>query len=213
MADNKFISWMKAHKIATGAIGCGGILLMGVVLVTVLGLILMATGNVPEPEAAPSSTATAPKVPKESPNPTRSEVSNPAEPPTPTETPTKKTEPTKKAEPKKTEKPKADLVERVKDSVASNFGLSDLSEACSEVGYDSWTCLATEWTEPVEGTVVVKIQMTEDSLPADYGEDTARGILNLVGQDVKDLDMVQVVDATGKSMGIVSRSEAPLADR
>lgn len=202
MADNKFISWMKAHKIATGAIGCGGILLMGVVLVTVLGLILMATGNVPEPEAAPSSTATAPKVPKESPSPTRSEVSNPAKPPTPTETPTKKTE-----------KPKADLVERVKDSVASNFGLSDLSEACSEVGYDSWTCLATEWTEPVEGTVVVKIQMTEDSLPADYGEDTARGILNLVGQDVKDLDMVQVVDATGKSMGIVSRSEAPLADR
>lgn len=103
MANSKFISWVKAHKFASSAIGCGGLIVLGFIFILVLGLILIATGNVPEEEVAAESPTS--EAPKTSTAPKTTEAPKPSAPPT-TNTPKPTKSETAKPAPKKTEKPK-----------------------------------------------------------------------------------------------------------
>lgn len=54
----KLLTWAKSHKIAAGAIGCGGLIVGGLVLLIIAGLILTAVGYEPEETEEPEAVAT-----------------------------------------------------------------------------------------------------------------------------------------------------------
>lgn len=180
----KVFQWAKGHKVAAGAIGCGGLIVVGFVLLIVLGLILTATGAVeveadpgPEPtvtqEVTPTSEPVESTEPPATPEPEPSTA--PAESPTPA------------AEPEPEEESLAERVEQTAYEQAMIDSFQDMS-------MDSPAWAVTKIEDVSAGTVRVYVQLDQTDEEAEL---TARWFMNMTCGELPELDAVVVRDTSG----------------
>lgn len=173
----KLTAWAKSHKIAASAIGCGILIIVGLVLVTALGLILTATGYEveEEPEAEPTSqAATQEPTAEPTPQPT-TPASHDPEPITeePVETEPADPQPTTEAAPKP--EPEADpLVAKLESVQADLDGWFDCTwdntttEASGVASEMAMGACESEGVAVIVSDSDATIQVTLDEIGKDY---------------------------------------------
>lgn len=183
----------------------------------VLGIILIATGQI-EPEPAPEPTAaTEPEQPtEETPEPTEPEESEPApveetsEPEATTEpeqTTEAETEPTTEPEPTK------DEAQEWADAVNETAQLgSTWEDICAEVGEPDTSCYVREVYSTQKGQLKVKLDLPPRLIPEDAGTNAANTFLATAGPEHADLEWVIVEDMGGTVIAQESRADNPFLD-
>lgn len=117
-------------------------------------------------------------------------------------------------EPAPQAKPNSDLNKRTKKAVLEAFGVNEFIKLYGEKGMDDSLIPYISSMETVGGnTVKVTLQVTKNDVTREELDDTARVILSLSGEKVKDLDRVEVWTADNVLHGISNRWEVPLLNR
>lgn len=188
----KLTAWAKSHRIAAGFIGCGGLIVVGFVLLIVIGLILMATGYEveEEPQAAPTSQVPT-QEPTPSPQPTTQEPT--PEPERTTEEPeTQEPEPEPTTAAAEEDEPQAadSLAQRVEEEVLGQA----MVDSFQDLGADSPAWAITEIEDISTGTIRAHVQ---DAQTDDQAEQTARWLMNMSCHNIEELTTVVVRDTSG----------------
>lgn len=203
-----------AGACALVALAFGGLL--------VLGLVLIATGQV-EPEPTPEPTAATaeesePPAKKSEPAEEESEEPEPTEEAQPKEEPTKEEEPTeapKESTPEKTaEAPDpADEAQEWADAVNETAQLgSTWEDICAEVGEPDSSCYIREVYSTQKGQLKVKVELPPRLIPEDAGTAVANTFLATAGPEHADLEWVIVEDMGGTVITQESRADNPFLD-
>lgn len=186
---HKLLTWAKSHKIAAGAIGCGGLIVLGFVLLIIAGLILTAVGYEPAETEEPEAVATT-QAPEVTPEAEAIATTPPAteeatsEPPKPAETEAV-------GEPEDADEPEGEsLAKRVEEAAYRAAMIDNFQEMSS----DSPVWAVSKIEDVSSGTIRVYVQEDQTDEQAEL---TARWFMNMTCSDIEELKTVVVRDTSG----------------
>ncbi|MDZ4179905.1 MAG: hypothetical protein U1E29_11860 [Coriobacteriia bacterium] len=111
-------------------------------------------------------------------------------------------------------KPNSDLAKRTEAGVLAAFGADSFTELVGAGGMeDSLIPFIVSFEDAGVDTVKVTVQLTRDSATKEELEQTAFAIHSLTGEQIEDLNRVEVWTADGELYGVSNRWDVPLLNR
>lgn len=92
------------------------------------------------------------------------------------------------------------------------FGVVDsFAETCDPTDSGNWSCYVSAVEAPLVGNIVVTLDLP--SSDTTLGDTAARAVMSLVGEQMLDLNQVQVMTTSGQYIGNVMRSDIPFLNQ